>query len=426
MLPEDMSKKICFISTRIEGSDGVSLEIEKWTEVLERMGHRCYFIAGSSDRPIERTCIIPEAHFKHPVISEITKKCFGREIRTPELTQKIHETIWIIKQKLRSALQKLNVDIIIPENCVTIPMNIPLGVAIVEHVLETGIPCIAHHHDFYWERERYIVNAVDDYLHVAFPPPLPQIQHITINSQAAEEFSRRTGLTCRVIPNVMDFLSPPPPSNGYDNDFRNTIGLNDDDIIVLQPTRVVLRKGIEHSIELLKQIDDPRCKLVITHSYDDEGEAYAHRIQKYAEIMEVKVVFASRWIANRRCLNPEGNKCYTLEDAYQQADIITYPSSYEGFGNAFLEAVYFKKPILCNRYAIYRTDIEPCGFKVILMEGFLTEEVVRQVKNILYDKKLRQHMTEHNYAVASRFFSYQRVKDELLAILAKPRLATGL
>ena len=114
-----------------------------------------------------------------------------------------------------------------------------------------------------------------------------------------------------------------------------------------------------------------------------------------------------------------------MDDAYQSADFVTYPSTYEGFGNAFLEAVYHRKPILCNRYAIYRTDIEPCGFDVILMDGFLTDETVEQVRRVLSDEPYRATMVEHNYGVASRFFSYRRVEEELLAILGKPTMAAS-
>ena len=42
-----------------------------------------------------------------------------------------------------------------------------------------------------------------------------------------------------------------------------------------------------------------------------------------------------------------------------------YPSTYEGFGNAFLESVDYRKPGLCNLYAICRTEIEPLGFEEI-------------------------------------------------------------
>ena len=37
----------------------------------------------------------------------------------------------------------------------------------------------------------------------------------------------------------------------------------------------------------------------------------------------------------------------------------TYPSHYEGFGNAFLEAIYFRKPVVVISYAVYARDIDP-------------------------------------------------------------------
>jgi glycosyltransferase involved in cell wall biosynthesis len=417
-------KRIGFVATRISGADGVSLEIGKWADVLERMGHTCHYIAGQSDRPEDRSRVIPEAHFRHPVVERISRECFRREVRTPELSERIHEMTWIIKEKLHSALQKSELDMIIAENCLTIPMNIPLGLAVVETVMESGMPCIAHHHDFVWERERFLVNAVDDYLRAAFPPALHQMQHVVINSQAAAEFSRRTGLPCRVIPNVMDFAHPPAPPDEYSEDFRETIGLAGDDLLILQPTRVVPRKGIEHSIELVRHLDDPRCKLVITHVSGDEGDAYVERIRDYAELLGVPVVFADSWISHQRGTGPDGRKQYTVGDAYHHADLVTYPSAYEGFGNAFLEAVYYNKPLLCNRYGIYRTDIEPCGFKVILMDGFLTADVVAQVRRVLDEKEHAREIAEHNYEVARRFFSYERVETELRPILARPHFAS--
>jgi len=414
--------RIGFISTRIAGSDGVSLEIGKWAEILERMGHTCFYIAGLSDRPPERTRIIPEAHFKHPLIEQINSEVFGRLIRSPDITRIIHETIWVIKRKLRAVISELQLDLIILENCVTIPLNIPLGVALVEYVMETGIPCIAHHHDFYWERDRFLVNAVGDYLNVAFPPALPQMQHVVINTPAAQEFSRRTGLPCRIIPNVMDFDHPPPPPDEYSQDLRQDLGLSADDIMILQPTRVVQRKGIEHAIELIRYLDDPRCKLVISHSPGDEGDRYLRRILRYAETLGVPVILAYDRIDYQRGTTPDGRKIYSVWDAYQHANFVTYPSTYEGFGNAYLEAIYFRKPILCNRYAIFRTDIEPCGFKIVMMEGFLTDETVKEVRRILNDPDYRREMVEHNYQVGRQYFSYARVVDELIALLAKPNL----
>jgi glycosyltransferase involved in cell wall biosynthesis len=414
--------RVGFVTTRVAGTDGVSLEIKKWAEILESAGIRCYFITGESDQPAERTSLIAEAHFAHPSIRSISERAFGTTRRTEELTRDILELSMYLKGCIRQAIQEHQLEVLIAENALTIPMNIPLGTAIVGTVMETDIPCLAHHHDFYWERERFLVNCVEDFLHAAFPPPLPQIEHVVINSQAGREFCRRTGLPCRVIPNVMDFARPPAPADDYCQSFRETLGLKKGDLLILQPTRVVERKGIEHAVELVRRLGDPRAKLVITHSQNDEGGAYPARVREFARLMDVKVIFAGTYISALRGRTADGKPQFTIWDAFQAADLVTYPSTYEGFGNAFLEAIYYKKPILCNRYAIYRTDIEPTGLRPILMQGFLSDDVVEQVRRALNDEAYRTQMVEHNYATAARFFSYEVVRHELRSIVNRPGL----
>jgi glycosyltransferase involved in cell wall biosynthesis len=100
------------------------------------------------------------------------------------------------------------------------------------------------------------------------------------------------------------------------------------------------------------------------------------------------------------------NDQYSLWDIYPHADFITYPSLYEGFGNAFLEAVYFKKPLLINRYATFVRDIEPKGFDLIVMDGFLSDKTVQAVKEVLESPERRKKMVEHNYEIGLRHYSY--------------------
>ena len=88
--------------------------------------------------------------------------------------------------------------------------------------------------------------------------------------------------------------------------------------------------------------------------------------------------------------NADGKKIYTLFDIYPHADLVTYPSYYEGFGNAFLEAVYFRKPVVVNTYAVYARDIDPLGFKTIEMSMLVTNEVVEQTHEILHNPSLRE------------------------------------
>lgn len=413
-------RNVGFVSTRVSGTDGVSLEIGKWAEVLERMGYDCHYICGKSDRPEDRCFIIEEADFQHPSIEAINRQAFGRDDRSRTLSDQINRSFTRMKGQLYAAIERFQPDVLIAQNALTIPLNIPLGLALVQVLLETGVPCIAHHHDFAWERERFLVNCVPDYLRAAFPPSIAAIDHVVINSLAGEEMSRRTGQSYRIIPNVMDFTHPPEPPDDYARTFRSSIGVAADDLLILQPTRVVARKGIEHSIELVRRLQNPRCKLVITHGANDEGPAYLEQMRQFAELLGVEVIFANQWVSDKRGVAPDGRKQYTIWDVYPHADLVTYPSTYEGFGNAFVEAVYFKKPIFCNRYTIYRTDIEPCGFQSIVMDGFLTDEVVEDVRWILADGAARTTMVEHNYNTAKEFFSYERLERELRAILRTP------
>ena len=408
---------IGFISTRLQGTDGVSLETAKWSAVLERMGYTCYFFAGLSDWDSHRTTVIPEAFFDHPRIKEIQMQCFGKLTRSSQLTGDIHHMRVQLKEALYDFIRQHEIDMIIPENAITIPMNIPLGLAITELIAETGIPTIAHHHDFYWERQRFMINSVGDFLSFAFPPSLPSIQHVVINTPAERELSYRTGISPHVIPNVLNFEEPTPAIDEYNQNVRVDLGIEEDDIFILQPTRIVARKGIEHSIEVVNRLKNPKAKLVISHFSGDEGVAYQERLRSYAEIMNVPLLIKPEIIGTTRGVNADGTKRYTLWDVYPHADLITYPSVYEGFGNAFLEAIYFRKSVLVNRYSIYEIDIEPKGFEVITMDGYVTHDVIHKIQHILTHPEERNRMAEKNYEIARQFFSYEVLTYKLMTIM---------
>jgi glycosyltransferase involved in cell wall biosynthesis len=257
---------------------------------------------------------------------------------------------------------------------------------------------------------------VGDYLDMSFPPRLPTIKHVVINSLAANQIARRKGVGSAVIPNVMDFDHPPAPPDEYTVSLRADLGIAPDEYFFLQPTRVVRRKGIEHAIELVKRLGD-KARLVISHESGDEGDDYQEHVRTLAELFGVPVIFSSDIIDVNRGLTADGRKIYSLEDIYPYCDMVTYPSIMEGFGNAFLEAVYFRKPLVVNNYTIFSTDIYPKGFKCIQFEGFITEDTVRQARNVLKDPDLARNMTEQNYNLAKKFFSYRALEQHLEALL---------
>jgi len=412
--------RIGFVSTRLAGTDGVSLETVKWSNVLTDRGHECFYFAGESDWPEERTRLVPEAHFKHPVIESLNKELFTDYVRSPKISQKIHELKNYLKNQLYEFAGDFQLDLLITENALSLPMNIPLGLALTEFIAENYFPTLAHHHDFYWERERYAVTAADDYIRTAFPPTLRSVTHVVINSFAGRQLALRSGAASTLIPNVMDFDSPPPEADEYRADFRSILGIHPDEYILLQPTRIVPRKRIEHAIELARRIG-LKCVLVISHSSGDEGAGYQDYLLDYAKLMGVRIILASDIINHLRSHTQDGKKIFSIADVYREANLVTYPSTVEGFGNAFLETIYFKKPIVMSTYEIFRADIQPKGFKVIGFENFITEDTIAQAKAALIDVDRVCEMTEHNYELGRTYYSY-RILETRLASLVSERI----
>ena len=406
-------KNIGFVSTRFAGIDGVSLEASKWSEVLEQNGHHCFWFAGELDRNPEKSFLEPKAHFQHTQNQWINSQIFGKTGRKHTITELIHALRSYLKIQVYNFIHQFNIDLLIVENALTIPLNIPLGLALAETIAETEIPTIAHHHDFYWERSRFSVNAVSDYLRMAFPPNLPNIRHVVINSEALEQMALRTGISSIIVPNVLDFDHPPVMNKQKVVAFRKSIGLNPDDKIILQPTRIIQRKGIEQAIELVKELKDPRYKLVVSHEDGDEGFEYAKWLKDYALEHGVDLRMLTTQISDPWNGNGNYQTEYTLWDIYPCADFITYPSVCEGFGNALIEAVYFKKPILVNRYATFIKDIEPKGFELIVMDGFLTKNTVHKTKELIESPELKEKMVNTNYDIASRHYSYSVLSNQM-------------
>ena len=401
-----MPLRIGFVGTRFAGLDGVSLETAKWVDVLEEMGHDIYWFAGELDTPSEKSFYCPKAFFKHSDIIEVQQVISSSNKRPRKISDKIYRIKEQIKNNLYKFIQQFDIDLIITENALSIPMNIPLGIAITEVIAETGIPTIGHHHDFAWERNRFLTNAFGDYLTQAFPPDLPSVKHVVINSIAQQELAARRGLSSVIIPNVLDFREEYILDEEKQKNFRKDFNFDDDDIIFLQPTRIVARKGIEHAIDLVRKLNNPKIKLVITHSSSDEGLDYYNWIINYAKKEGINIYFISNKLHSPGSYRQTWERIYTLWDVYPFADFITYPSSFEGFGNAFLEAIYFKKPILVNRYSIYIKDIEPKGFKAITMDQYITDKTLENVKKVLEDESYRQKIVNVNFRLGKRYFSY--------------------
>ena len=154
--------RIGFVGTRFAGTDGVSLEASKWAEILWDNQHVSHWYAGKLNTDPGQSMLVPHAYFAHPDIAWINDRIFGTPTREQAVTQRIYALSEHLKRSLYDFVRQFDLEVLIVQNALCIPMNVPLGLAITTFIAETNFPTIAHHHDFYWERDRFSVSAVTD------------------------------------------------------------------------------------------------------------------------------------------------------------------------------------------------------------------------------------------------------------------------
>src|SRR6266545_2793533 len=274
------------VSTRFRGTDGVSLETAKVADVIEEAGHDVAWFAGELGERFHPGTTHPLAHFKAPAVLRITEAAFGQGTWSPATPAAMDSITRELKEAVCRFVDEFDVDVLIAENVLCLPMNLPLGLAVGQLLAESGLPAVGHHHDFAWERARFRRTIVPHLLSSAFPPALDNLRHIVIQSTVQHELQRRRGLDSVILPNVMDFeRGPARPGDGAA--YRQAAGLDPEDLLLLQPTRVVPRKGIETTLQLAYELADEHVKVVVSHEEGDEGPQYGQFLRDEAERLGV-------------------------------------------------------------------------------------------------------------------------------------------
>ena len=274
--------KIGFIIGRIGGVDGVALEAEKWIQVLKKMGHEIFILSGQFQNwKIDRThdTLVPEMSFFSPESFWGQKKAFFHpDTNTTDLMEHVALYSRIISDKIIKWGIGNKIDLLVSENASALPSHLTMGMGIKLAVETLGLPTITHDHDFAWERgDRYISphKEINQFVEDAFPLRLPNSYHAVINLNAQKTLKERYNRNSVVVPNVMDFSVPFGEKTSKNKNLKADLGLEEDDLLLFQITRIVERKGIEVAIKLVDKLDNKKIKLVITGDYkDDEGSRY--------------------------------------------------------------------------------------------------------------------------------------------------------
>ena len=435
--------KIALAHFRTGQTDGVSLEMDKWRLVLEKMGHQIVYISGTPEAEIQ----IEELFYKNEKNLKFVANAY-RSLEDysseAELQAEIEAEADVLAQKLEKEIKAAGVDLLIPNNIFSLGWNLPAAIAFKRVIEKMSLKTVAHHHDFYWERELYsnpVCDFVEKILAEYFPPAMEEIEHVVINKIAQKELKKRKGLSAKVIPNVFDFKQPLWKPDQYNQDLRSKLGIKENDIVILHATRIAERKAIELALEFTARLQQQPLSGKL---YDDryfgrenrvvfllpgltEGnERYIQFLNQEAAAKNIKIIWASELFAHQRS-QKEGEKIYSLWDSYVISDLITYTSIKEGWGNQLLEALFAKKPVVIFEYPVFKSDIKEYGLNLASLgskyqlreDGYLKvktekfDSALNEVLKYLKDADYRQQVVKENFEVAAENFSY-RCLQELL------------
>jgi glycosyltransferase involved in cell wall biosynthesis len=371
--------------------------------------------------------LVPEMSFFSPESFWSQKKAFFYPETDPqELIEHLNLYSRVIYKKILNWISSQKIDLIISENASALPSHLEMGLAINKAVHKSGIPTITHDHDFAWERgDRYRSphREINEFVEQVFPLQAPNSVHAVINTHASDTLKKKFGRNSVNVPNVMDFNQSFGAGSQKNEKLAGHMGFNNGDLFLYQITRIVRRKGIETAINLLHKLENHKIKLIITGNYaDDAGSAYYNELVN--QIHELKlgdqVSFASHLFHNKGLSNNNGDVRFSLSDAYATATACTYFSTYEGFGNAFVEAVLAKRPVFVNNYEpVYMPDIGSKGFRTVMIDnGSLTDEAVKSMAEVIYNPKLAREMAEYNFELGKKYFSYDTLKVKLEELIS--------
>jgi len=394
------------------------------------------------------------------------------------LDNMIHRNALYAKQVIEEFVKKNEIDLIIAHNT-SHPYNFITAVGLgyyFEELRKKGLiwpKILVWWHDSYFERKEFenpnpVIKKYLKYL------PGYYIDGLVFINKQQPEFAKRffkeynsTKLNLffrertAVIPNTSDINwdwknrewhwdeMVYPEKAHYNNTFFKDIGLTREikklgyslyqTAILLQHTRIVNRKNIELAIDfsfrleklLHKNGHNKKCvALLISGHGGDEMEAYKKFLkdyfqQKTEENPDAKVImiFGEKRILSHRDIIID-NKYYDFKEipsiVAAHGGIGTYFSEVEGYGNNLLEMISYGLPVIVNKYDIYKSEIEPLGFKLPTVENAkLTDKVLEQGYKLLTDYNFRNQMVRHNLEVLDKKLPHKIIAKKLIPLVTK-------
>jgi glycosyltransferase involved in cell wall biosynthesis len=434
------NKRFLIVHFRVGRTDGVSLEIDSWKNILEENGAEVALCGGpfsiGADYVIENL-----EQQLNPQVRKIDEDSFGG-LKNLGSEKDLKGAITEEQKKLSRDFEKVIEDFhpsnIIISNVFSVGEGIHAAGAIAEVLDKYEIPTALVGHDFYWENVRYkkpSFSFIESMLKNYFPLKRDYVCNYCINRIAQKELKDKKNIHADVLYDTFNYRQRNWKKKKRITDYLRKKGIKKNSLFVLQATRIVRRKNIEIAMDFVKELEERKEELdgilydgrkfdsgkdeivlVLSGYAEKRDEKYLASLLKYGKDLGVNVVY----------LGDDLHDKYGLFDIYPYADLITYPSEYEGFGNQLLEAVFAKRPVVLFEYPVYKMDIKDKkfnflslgdqkdvdgenGFAKISMEKM--DMVVTDAVDLLKDSGKYCSICDQNFNIASNHFSFDRTLD---------------
>ncbi|GGU47705.1 glycosyltransferase family 4 protein [Lentzea flava] len=299
--------RVCVVSHRLGGFDGVSVEAAKWADAFSALGWEVTLAAGffaSGSGVVVRGMWADRPGGDPPPVDHA-----------------------LIKSLCTSH------DLVVLDNAGSLWSAPEASVAWEEHALAAGVPVILRHHDPAWQRVQLRPVEGD-----VVPLHHPAHLHVLINSLTEREFlARWPSLRTRVVHNRVDVAGL---AGGDRAGTRAALGVDPDDYLVVHPARVEgTSKNIPGAVEFVRALSARRDR--VRYWLTDDAPCAA--------------VDGLPGVVRGRVASPA--------DLYAAADLVLLPSTWEGWGLPVCEAAAASRFVVAGPYPVL-DEIRALGLTV--------------------------------------------------------------
>lgn len=326
---------------------GVEFVMEQHAQLFARKGYQVKIIAGRGESSVEGVEVVEIPEF---LPSAPRNKAAQAELMEAG-AMPLHEALKAeMKQALAAALA--DCDVAFVHNMMTMHFNLSATAALAELAEEATLTTrfVSWVHDLAAIDENYGLGGrlKRSPWDIITKPPA-NFEHAIISANRQEQFCELMGVGtefCPVVPNGVRYIRLLRLTEDVRQLCRR-YGILYQDIVLLQPTRILRRKNIEFGIRVLAELKQmgKKATYLVTGAPDPHNAATREYGRELKDLIsELGVESSFHFVSETFKVSDDD-----LVGLYNAADVLFMPSRQEGFGLPLLEAGVFRMPFFCPR-----------------------------------------------------------------------------